>query len=186
MNRLAVAVLLLVTLVACSSESKSASGTTTTVSTVVGQTTTTDVPFHGSSAPVATADTPPATLTALGIEVHDGFERVLFTFADHVPGILIQPSPGPFARGQSDETIHVNGTAYLAMRMTANGHDETGHSASNERTPGPAGKHSITEVVRTDDFEGVLTYVVGLDSPQTFRVLQYSNPPRLAIDVSSG
>ncbi len=68
--------------------------------------------------------------------------------------------------------------------MSANGHDEQGRTSVPTRTKGPKG-HSITEVVRISDFEAVLRFVIGLEAPQTFRVLQLNNPPRIAIDISS-
>jgi hypothetical protein len=68
--------------------------------------------------------------------------------------------------------------------MTANGHTEAGVSTAPKRTKGPRG-HSITEVVRVGDFEGVLSFVIGLDAPQTFRAFQTNDPPRIVIDISS-
>ena len=183
-----VAVVLL-TLAACGSGKPSASSATTsglvTPTGGAGETSTTDLPFTGSAAPVATPDSAtPATLVHVDIGVHDGFERIVFRFADHVPGIRIQPSPGPFAEDGSDKPVHVGGTAWLALRMTANGHDSYGTSAVAMRTKGAKG-HSVVELVRTGDLEGVLSFVIGLEAPQTFRVLQVGNPPRIVVDIAS-
>src|SRR5205085_9556433 len=127
--------------------SDSSAPTTTSVAAVTptggggapNATTTTDLPFKGSAAPIATADTAPATMTALDIGLHDGFERVVFRFSDHVPGIRMQPSPGPFAEDGSGTVVPVDGNAFLAVRLTANGHNAAGQPASAKRTKGPAG-----------------------------------------------
>ena len=179
----------MLSLVACGSDKPNASSVTTsrlvTPTGGAGATSTTDLPFAGSAAPVVTPDSAtPATLARVDIGVHDGFERIVFVFSDQLPGIRIQPSPGPFAEDGSDKKISVGGTAWLALRMTANGHDSYGTSAVAMRTKGPKG-HSIVELVRTGDFEGVLSFVIGLDAPQTFRVLQVGNPPRIVVDVAS-
>lgn len=166
-----------------------ADSTTTTAPTVTPtggtpETSTTKVPFKGSAAPVATADTAPATLTAIDIGLHDGFERIVFRFSDHVPGLRLQPSPGPFAADGSGKPVEVDGNAFLALRMTANGHDEDGQPNVPMRIRGPKG-HSVVEIVRLGDYEAVLSFAIGLEAPQTFRVLQLQNPPRIAIDISS-
>jgi len=178
-------------MVACGSDDgDDSSETTTSVGSVTptgaaSATSTSLPPFGGSSAPVFTPDSAkPATLTGVAIGVHEGFERIVFRFSDHVPGIRLQPSPGPFAEDGSDKTLTIEGNAFLALRMTANGHTEAGESTAPKRTNGPKG-HSITEVVRAGDFEGVLSFVIGLEAPQTFRAFQTNDPPRIVIDISS-
>jgi hypothetical protein len=37
--------------------------------------------------------------------------------------------------------------------------------------------------VRTGDFEGVLTWVIGLDQQRPFSVFRLSNPSRVYIDI---
>jgi hypothetical protein len=40
----------------------------------------------------------------------------------------------------------------------------------------------VRELVRTGDFEAVLTWAVGLGDKVDFRVLTLEDPPRLAVD----
>jgi hypothetical protein len=40
----------------------------------------------------------------------------------------------------------------------------------------------VREVVRTGDFEAVLSWAVGLDDRVDFRVLTLDGPPRLVVD----
>ncbi len=100
---------------ACGSDNvENSSSVTTTTGSVTptggsGETTTTDLPFKGGSAPVATPDTAPATLTRVDIGLHDGFERVVFRFSDHIPGLRLQPSTGPFTSDGSGEEVQVDG-----------------------------------------------------------------------------
>ena len=45
-----------------------------------------------------------------------------------------------------------------------------------------AGTSVVQDVVRTGDFEAVLTWTIGLSDPVDFRVLTLASPPRLAVD----
>jgi hypothetical protein len=43
----------------------------------------------------------------------------------------------------------------------------------------------VTEVVATGDFEGVLSWAIGLRKATVFRVSELTAPPRLVIDIAS-
>jgi hypothetical protein len=45
-----------------------------------------------------------------------------------------------------------------------------------------AGTSVVREVVRTGDFEAVLTWAIGLSDRVDFRVLTLDGPPRLVVD----
>jgi hypothetical protein len=44
----------------------------------------------------------------------------------------------------------------------------------------------VREVVRTGDFEAVLTWAIGLDERVGFRVSTLDNPSRLVVDLDTG
>jgi hypothetical protein len=43
----------------------------------------------------------------------------------------------------------------------------------------------VREIVRTGDFEAVLTWAVGLDLVRSFRVLTLENPARIVVDFAA-
>ncbi len=69
------------------------------------------------------------------------------------------------------------------MRFTvARAHDDAGHPTIASREIA-ANLDVVLEVERTCDFEGVVTWVIGVASPNRFRVLELSDPPRLVVDI---
>ena len=44
---------------------------------------------------------------------------------------------------------------------------------------------AVVELVRAGGFEAVLTWAIGVEGEQPFRVTRLQNPPRLVIDVST-
>ena len=77
--------------------------------------------------------------------------------------------PGPVTEDGSGKAVPVKGTAYLVVHFSAQGVDLTKADAP-DTYPGPtsleaAGATRIQQVRRTGDFEGVLTWVIGVDQP---------------------
>ena len=75
----------------------------------------------------------------------------------------------------------VAGTAFVVVRCApAYGYDfETGRTdlhRARSASP-PTGTHHVREVVETGDFEGVLTWVIGLDAQRPFRVTRRRHGP---------
>ena len=151
-------------------------------------TTTCHLPAGGPTSTPAT--TPTSLLTDVRAAVHDGCDRIVFQFRDGAPpGYTVEYKAGPFNKGESNEALEVQGNNYLVVRFDkAAGAD----LASPNALPTYTGPRSITntglghvvEVVNSEDFEGVLTWVVGLDSQRSFTVSTLSSPPRVVIDLS--
>jgi hypothetical protein len=175
--------LAVVTLVAgCSSGSddKEGSGTrstttTTEASTTTSSSTTTTVPFDGATDPVelpsAAAHT--ALLTDVRVEHRPGVDTVTFAFKADVPGVRVEYVTHPTEDG-SGAPVQVDGSATLQVRLSpASGADLTGETPVTTYT-GPARVEgnggSVHEVVRSGDFEGVLSWVIGVDPKVEFRV----------------
>ena len=85
--------------------------------------------------------------------------------------------------------MKVEGNAFVSVRMEpASGFDlNTGEGVlvyeGPRRISGEeAGTSVAREVVRTGDFEAVLTWAVGLSEKVDFRVLTLEGPPRLVVD----
>jgi hypothetical protein len=190
--------LAVVSLAGCSSgsddkPSKGASASSpTSSSTTSTSTTTSTIPFEGATdpieLPVGTEHT--ALLTGVSVEHVAGIDRVTFTFrGPGVPGAKVEYVTKPTEDG-SGAAVKVEGGAYLQVRLSpAAGADLTGEEAKPTYT-GPArvkadGTKAITEVVRSGDFEGVLTWVIGVRSTAKFRVSTTPSPSQLVVEIAA-
>jgi hypothetical protein len=127
----------------------------------------------------------PPVLRSVRSASQAGFDRFVFEF--DTPGLPAWRSDyleGPVLDCGSGEPVRVAGEAWLQITFTgAQGHNEQGKSTSGARRR----KLSQTigrELVRTCDFEGEVTWVIGVAraNPYTPRVM--TNPSRLVIDVT--
>lgn len=146
-------------------------------------------PLEGASTSVRVGQTTApaiALLERVAVGRHEGYDRVVFQFrGDGVPGYRIQYLAPPLQEDGSGNTVTVAGTAFAVVRMEpASGFDL--NSGEGELVyKGPkrvSGASVVREVVRTGDFEAVLTWAVGLDEKVDFRVLTLSSPSRLVVD----
>jgi hypothetical protein len=100
----------------------------------------------------------------------------------------VQP---PIVEDGSGKRVAIAGDAYLSVRMEpASGFDLEGTSGQVYTGPvriggSDAGTNVVLEVVRTGDFEAVLTWVAGLEDRAPFRVIRLSGPPRIVVDVQT-
>lgn len=136
---------------------------------------------------------PVMLLTDVRVGTHGCYERVVFEFrpqageAPQAMGYTVEYQPGPVTQDGSGDPVPVKGNAYLVVRLTATGVDLTKETAPPTYTgPAslePAGATSIRQVRRVGDFEGVLTWAVGLEAPVPFSVTAEESPLRLIVDV---
>lgn len=142
------------------------------------------------------ADTSPKSAVSAGGEIthltdvrvarHEGFDRIVFSFAGELPGYTIEYVKPPILSDGAGEPVAVAGRHFVQARMNpASGVDLSDPELRVVYT-GPArvsGDTAIVrEVVRTGDFEAYLTWAVGLEDKVDFRVSKLSNPSRLALD----
>jgi hypothetical protein len=150
--------------------------------------------FSGATDPAqGAAGSPTRLLTDVRVGVHDCFERVTFEFKPRT-GEAAGPvawkaayQPGPVTEDASGRTVPVKGGAFLVVRFSAQGADLTKADAPDTYT-GPtsmeaAGATRIQQVRRTGDFEGVLTWVIGVDKQRPFHVTAQEDPSRVVVDV---
>ncbi len=170
--------------------------TTPAVSTTTEPTTT----AGGGIDPLEGAGTEPVSATATGERIallervalgrHEGYDRVVFQFQNALPGYRIEYVEPPLYEDGSGDPVDVEGSAFLLVRMEpASGFDlETGEGQLVYEGPrriggAQAGTSTVREVVRTGDFEAVLSWVVGVGDRVDFRVLTLDRPLRLVVDL---
>jgi hypothetical protein len=141
-------------------------------------------------------------LDAVSAEVHQGFERVVFTFhcLGSSPGVwadlpavyAVSADAPPFTFRASGEPLAVEGRAFLRVNFL----EMYGHASSDQPTPSEAfpghtpaelrpGFEVVAQVCRSDDFEGYLEWIIGLTRGARWRVTRLDAPVRLLVDVES-
>jgi hypothetical protein len=128
----------------------------------------------------------PSRLVDVRSARHDGFDRVVFEFDGLVPGYHLEYIDKPVRRCGSGDPTTLAGDSWLEVRMTpVDAHDAEGKAliAVRERQTAHA---VLQELEQTCDFEAHVTWVLGLASPNHFRVLELSSPARLVVDVKHG
>jgi hypothetical protein len=125
-----------------------------------------------------------ATLTRVRAATQDGHDRIVFEFpGSGLPGYRIEYIDRPVRQCGSGEAVQIAGDGWLQIRMEpAQAHDEQGRPTITERAFSP-GLPTIREARLTCDFEGQVTWVLGVASPNPYRVLELAAPPRLVVDV---
>jgi hypothetical protein len=144
-------------------------------------------PFEGGREPIefeGPAVPPVAILKEVRIAEHAGFDRVVFEFTDNIPGFRIEYVDPPIAADPSDMPVEIDGNAFLKIVLrTAQAHDESGNPTISGRELKP-GLPSVVEAEQTGDFEGYVSWVLGLTEEQDFRVSELSGPYRIVVDVA--
>jgi len=125
----------------------------------------------------------PLTLRAVRTGPQEHFDRVVFEFdADTVPGYRVEYIAQPTHCG-SGLPAQVGGKSWLQVRFhPAQAHNEEGGSTVGtlqKRT----GLRIVQEIQEVCDFEGEVTWIIGLDGRRGYRVLDLANPPRVVVDV---
>jgi hypothetical protein len=123
-----------------------------------------------------------ATVSAVRIAHHDGYDRLVIGFAtsNTMPQYqLTQQATSHFVRDASGQPVTLDGSA--GIRAVLWNADITPGAPTDLKPALP----SIREVAQIGNFERVVSYGVGLATPACFRVLELSGPTRLVIDVQT-
>jgi hypothetical protein len=139
-------------------------------------------PLKGSNM-VSTSAHPsePALLTAVSVESDACVDRVEFAFEGDggaFPGYRVsyRPAKAALVEDGSGAPVTVDGSAYLVVRFepaaTADlsGPELVKTYRGPKRIAAPENSHAMREVVKTGDFESVLTWVIGIESRRPFAV----------------
>lgn len=129
------------------------------------------------------SELPPALLRAVRTAEQEGFDRVVFEFAEAVPGYHIEYVDHPVRQCGSGEVMDVAGDGWLQVRLLpAQAHTEAGETTVAERER-HLGFVVLRELESACDFEADVTWILGVASPNPYRILELADPPRLVVDV---
>jgi hypothetical protein len=128
---------------------------------------------------------PTVTLREVRAADQSKFDRVVFEFkeAQAVPGYRVEYVASPI-KDTADRVVKLYGKAFLRIDLSpAIAHSiETGAPSLGEREK-RLNLKTVIEFKQVEDFEGVVTYALGLSRKKPFQVTEMLNPARLVIDI---
>jgi hypothetical protein len=148
-----------------------------------------------SSSPASTSSTDCLTLTggspiagprvaALRAAHNPGFDRLVFEFTDAVvPQYEIEVA-STFGT-PSGQAVRVDGNAFFSVRVGGQAHTDApppGQRSYPQPDPYRPRLPLVREVKLVVDFEGVVSFGVGLERPACPTVLVLTSPPRIVLD----
>lgn len=129
------------------------------------------------------SSTASANLTEVRVAEEIGFDRLVLQFDNRVPSYTVKRQAKPtFRNGASGQAVTLSGTAGVLVQI---------HSASASGTyTGPTDISHLdyavlVEAKIVEDFEGYLSWGVGLNKPACMRAFTLSDPARLVIDFKT-
>lgn len=125
-----------------------------------------------------------AVLKEIRAAAHEGYDRVVFEFAGaEMPSYHVEYIDKPVRACGSGNVVPLRGDGWLKIRFSpAAAHTEEGEPTIKQREQTPNLK-IIKEMKSTCDFEAEVEWVLGVASPNKYRVLELKNPTRLAVDI---
>lgn len=135
--------------------------------------------------PVVDGGTAPiANIVDVRVGTHDGYDRLVFEFAQGTPEFSLERAEPPFAADGSGMPIEVEGEAFLGLTMRGGTRQtDAGTSSYDGPTEFRTGFPMLVHAVEGGDFERQSTWYLGLTADACVRVLLLDEPPRLVIDV---
>ena len=139
-----------------------------------------DLPLH-EDATVAHAN-----ITDVRTGTHDGYDRVVFEFADGLPEASLERAEPPFTQDASGLPIEVQGESFLRLILRG-GTKQTleGTTSYDGPTEFETGYPALVHLIEGGDFEAQSTWYFGLAAESCVRVLTLTDDgtARLVIDI---
>ena len=125
-----------------------------------------------------------AIMSAVRSARHGNYDRVVFEFlGNEMPTYHIEYIDRPVRACGSGDVVPLAGDGWLEVRFTdAQAHTPEGDATIKDRNRSP-NLPIVKDLKITCDFEAEVTWVMGVASPNRYRVLELQNPTRLAVDI---
>ena len=124
---------------------------------------------------------PAPELVSVRTVEHEGYDRVLFTFEGSMPGYQVRYVPR--VEDATGERLALRGQAFVAVAFEpARAHDPDGEATFPTATLTP-GYPALRQVRFAGDFEGRLSFGLGVAGRGGVRVSELADPTRVAVDV---
>jgi hypothetical protein len=126
-----------------------------------------------------------ATVRSVRSATNPGYDRVVFELAGgHVPGYHIEYIDRPVRECGTGNAVPLSGHGWLRVRLEpARMHTDAGEPTVAERHRRV--ELPVIRVLRSIcDFEAQVEWVLAVNTPNRYRVLELSDPARLVVDVA--
>jgi hypothetical protein len=125
-------------------------------------------------------------LTDIRLAGHEGYDRIVFQFDSGTPEVELKQGLPPFTTDPADLPLPVDGNAFLQLTFRdASRGGSDGPTTYTGPTDFSPGLPELTMVRMAGDFEGVMTFILGLDAPPCFNLFTLQAPARLVLDVAA-
>jgi hypothetical protein len=123
------------------------------------------------------------SVTAVRAGPQSGYDRFVIELTGSVGQYQAKPQGNAtFTQDASGQQVNLAGSAGLVVTL----HDTSSHGTYTGPTDlRPAGTANLEEARQMGDFEGVVTWGLGLARPSCFRAFTLSGPSRLVVDVQA-
>lgn len=129
-------------------------------------------------------DQPTALLVEVRVGGHSTFDRVVFEFIDGRPGWFVGYVPQVVHDG-SGIPVPLKGRDFLAARMLpAAAHTDDGVPTFPRPLPAIVNFAALRDIADAGDFEGMISWGIGLADRTPFQIRSLDNPSRIAIDIA--
>jgi hypothetical protein len=113
-------------------------------------------------------------------------DKVVFTFASPatVPGVHVSQVSPPFTSAGDGRRVTIAGERFYAVRFEPASTFDLGSGKPTYAGPTsivPVGTSHVRQVVETDAFEGVVTWVIGVGTGDQFLAVASASPPSLTL-----
>jgi hypothetical protein len=115
---------------------------------------------------------------------HGNYDRVVFEFlGNEMPTYHIEYIDKPVRACGSGDVVPLAGDGWLEVRFSdARAHTPEGQPTIEDRSRSP-NLPIVKDLKITCDFESEVTWVMGVASPNRYRVIELKDPVRLAVDI---
>jgi hypothetical protein len=125
-----------------------------------------------------------AGVTGARVAEQPGYDRFVLQFDTKVPAYTVKRQAKPiFKTGASGQSITLSGTVGVLVQIHTATQSGT-YSGATDFTH--AEFHVLNEARLTEDFEGYVSWGLGLSRSVCLRTFTLSNPARLVVDFTTG
>jgi hypothetical protein len=125
-----------------------------------------------------------ANITDVRVGGHDGYDRVVFEFAQGTPELTLDRASPPFTHDASGAPIEVEGASFLRLTMRGGTKQTDANTSSYDgRTDFDPALTALVDLVEGGDFERQSTWYLGLAGESCVRLMLLDDPARVVIDV---
>jgi hypothetical protein len=137
------------------------------------------------TAPTTVADTNASgarpQLLQVSVGHHAAYDRVVFRFSGHAPGYTVRYVP-KVLEDPSGNPVSLRGSAFLSVTMHSVASGQSGQPAAPQGRQRPLFPE-LREIAGAGDFEGYVSFGLGLKAKTGYRAFVLTNPDRLVVDV---